>query len=105
MMKSTRWVGVLATGLISVAAFSGCASTPDPAMQNPSGAGGTAPVGMQLVPPASYTILSATDAPAGPTPAPVAWGLSGAGCVTCHGTVGQGVAFLAPEVRHTPAIY
>jgi mono/diheme cytochrome c family protein len=110
-MKLTHWAGVFATGLISVSTFAGCSSTPDPGPVGTAGTGNTAgaasgggpQMGVQVTPPSSYIILSATDAVAGPTPAPAAW--ASAGCTTCHGSVGQGVAFLAPEVRHVPTNY
>ena len=97
-MKLTHWVGAFGTSLVVAISLSGCASTPDPTPA-PSGSGG----GTQLMGIPAFTILSATDAPAGPTPAPAAW--TSAGCNVCHGTVGQGVNLLAPEVRHTPAVY
>jgi mono/diheme cytochrome c family protein len=102
-MKLTHWAGVLATGLGSVTAFSGCSSaTPDSPMGTAgSGAGGTA-TGIQLTPTQSYTVLSGADALPNPTPAPAAW--SAAGCVSCHGNNGEGNV-IGPEIRHTPVDY
>jgi len=68
-----------------------------------AGTDGGPQLGVQVQPPSSYIILSATDAVAGPTPAPAVW--TSATCATCHGSVGQGVNLLAPEVRHLPATY
>jgi len=111
MKKLTHGLGVLAIGIFSTTAFSGCSSTPDPGtgtggMASTGGTGNTAggpQVGVQVQPPNSYIILSATDAMPGATAAPPAWDKST--CSTCHGTVGQGVQSLAPEIRHVPAAY
>jgi mono/diheme cytochrome c family protein len=110
MKKLTHGLGVLAIGIISTTAFSGCSSPADPAGAGGTGStGGTGntaggpQLGVQVNPPGSYIILSATDAMPGPTPAPPAW--SSATCSTCHGSVGQGVQSLAPEIRHVPAAY
>ena len=118
MKKSTHVAGVIAIGIVSVTAFSGCSSTPDPmntggapstggtgtaGTVGTAGTGGGPQLGVQVQPPGSYILLSATDAVAGPTPAPAAW--ASAGCNVCHGTVGQGVMSLAPEIRHVPAAY
>ena len=70
-----------------------------------TGAGGAPPLGVQVTPPMSYILLSPADAVAGPTPAPAAWSAAQSTCTTCHGTVGQGVQSLGPEIRHVPAAY
>ncbi len=130
MKKSSYLLGMLALGLLSISATSGCSSE-DPANSGPNGgmaAGGMAAGGMATggvtagggsggapasgVPKmtgqyvagaAAFTILSATDAVAGPAPAPE--GYTKMGCNGCHGTHGQGAASLGPEIRHTPATY
>jgi mono/diheme cytochrome c family protein len=102
MKKLTHGLGVLAIGIISTTAFSGCSSPADPGGM--TGTAGTGPqLGVQVNPPGSYILLSATDAMPGPMAAPPGW--ASAGCNVCHGTVGQGVQSLAPEVRHVPAGY
>ncbi len=126
-MKKMHWLGVIATGLISMSALAGCsgddplpvggmsgapATGGTPATGGSGGgatggsatagtsAGGGSNVGMQLTGSAAYTILTAAEAPAGAA-APAAY--AAATCQTCHGANGQGTDLLAPEIRHTPS--
>lgn len=115
-MKKLHWLGAITTILISASTVTGCSGDPVPSTMNTagtgntggtgatggSGAGGGAPVGVQLIPPASYVVLSGADATANTMAAPAAW--TSATCSTCHGPNGEGTV-IAPEVRHTPATY
>ncbi|MDF3066737.1 MAG: cytochrome c4 [Polyangiaceae bacterium] len=58
-------------------------------------------MGVQLTAPASYVFLSAAEAPAGAA-APSGYSAMATSCVTCHGSNGQGVDPIFPEIRHTP---
>lgn len=111
MKKSSYLLGTLAMGLLTVTLTGGCSSE-DPADEGPKGGsaaggapagGGAKMTGTQLVAPAYFTVLSATDAVAGPTPAPE--GFTKNICSTCHGMAGQGVANLGPEIRHVPVAF
>ena len=129
MKKLTHGLGVVAIGIISATAFSGCSSTPSPTPPATGGTGttggtvgtggtgglatggssgasaaGTTGVGggVQLMPTASYTLLTGADAAAGPAAAPAAWDASQ--CSTCHGPHGEGT-IVGPEIRHTPTAY
>jgi len=63
-----------------------------------TGAGG----GTQLTGTKAYTVLAVGEFMAGPTPAPSGW--STGGCVTCHGSNGEGTV-IGPEIRHVPVVY
>lgn len=113
MKKLTFWVGVFATGLISTLTTTACSSTPDDTGTKTTGgsggsgagAGGTGTGGgkaTQLMPPATYTILSGDAALPGTAMPPAKYT---AICSACHQPAGQGFANLAPEIRHTPAAY
>ncbi len=114
MKKLTQLVGVFATSLICTAALAGCSATPDPTPMSTGGAGGTGAGGgggagggtllngTLLTGMAAYTILSAGEFMAGPTPAPAAW--TSGGCITCHGNNGEG-SVIGPEIRHVPTNY
>jgi mono/diheme cytochrome c family protein len=96
-MKKSYWLGVLAVAGLS--SLTGCSSDPE---DNTPG-GEKPPTGTQLQPPSSYTNLTAADAPAGAAP-PAAWGAAATACSSCHGTNGEGLPSIAPEIRHiTPA--
>ena len=108
MKKSSYLLGTMALSLFSLAFVNGCGGE-EPADDSPKGGSGTGGggtggggavkmTGVQLTGATSYTILSATDAVAGPNPAPAAYGSSA--CVSCHGSVGQGVGSVGPEIRH-----
>jgi mono/diheme cytochrome c family protein len=119
-MKKLHWVGTVATILISASALSGCSGDdPAPMNMNTAGTGGSgtggsgpsggsagaAPMGTQLQPPAMYVLLSGPDAAPNPNPAPAAWKSMTTACNGCHGENGEGLANIAPEVRHTPAAF
>lgn len=103
-MKSTQWLRVVVTSLVSLTAIAGCGAAEEPAGPGGGGSGGSGggPVGVRLQPPKTYTILTATEAAMGATPAPAKYGSA---CSPCHQPQGQGFAALAPETRHTPASY
>ena len=109
MKKSSYLLGTLAMGLLTVTLTGGCSSE-DPADEGPKGgsaaggapaSGGVKMTGVQLAGAAAYTILSPTDAVAGPAAAPAAY----SNCGICHGPAGGGLASLGPEIRHTPTTY
>ncbi|RYZ03435.1 MAG: c-type cytochrome [Myxococcales bacterium] len=130
-MKKMHWLGVIATSLITASTLAGCSGDDAPPVSaggtgsgagpatagtgtsgsgtagtgtGGTGAGGTGSsnVGVQLTGPAAYTLLTAAEAPAGAA-APAGYTAATTSCATCHGANGQGVDFLAPEIRHTPA--
>ena len=128
MKNVTRWTGVVAAGLVSVAVFAGCASSPDgtPATNNTTGgtagtggaggatggvggAGAAGTLGMaggtHLKGAAAFVFLSGESAAPGPTAAPAPWTNPDIGCNICHGPAGEGVKPIAPEIRHTPTEY
>jgi mono/diheme cytochrome c family protein len=92
-MKSTQWLGVITTGLVSLMALSGCGGTPEEEEKAP---------GKLLEGAAAYTILSADAAAPGAAAAPAPYGTI---CLSCHQANAQGFAVIAPEIRHTPAAY
>ncbi len=94
-MKSTQWLRVVVTSLVSLTAIAGCGA----AEEEPKDDG---PTGTRLVPPKTYTILTTTEAAMGATPAPAKYA---AACTACHQAQAQGFAALAPETRHTPVGY
>lgn len=123
-MKRLHWAGIVTT----VAVLAGLGGCSDPAPGNTGGssgsgantAGTTGTTGgtgsstggtsgtqpaTQLSGAAAFTILSATDAPAGTAPAPAKFGATGAGCSVCHGNNGEGVDLLGPEIRHIDPTY
>jgi mono/diheme cytochrome c family protein len=110
MKKSTFWVGVFATGLLS-SLTTACSSTPDDSgnggtggtgVGGSGGSGGGATV-MPIVGEKAYQYLTGAEAMPNAMPAPAAW--EGKTCKTCHGANGEGFMLLAPEIRHTPAVY
>jgi len=129
MKKLTHGLGVVAIGIISAAAFSGCSSTPSPTPVATAGTGttggsvgtgGTGAVamggssgastagmtgvggGIQLTGVPAYTELSGPDAPAGAA-APSGW--TTGTCSSCHGMNGEGQPQIGPEIRHVPHDY
>lgn len=96
-MKSTQWLGVIATGLVSLIGLSGCGG--DPAEEEKEDEG---PTGTRLEAPASYTILTGDAAAPAAAAAPAPYGTI---CVSCHQADAQGFTSIAPEIRHTPAAY
>lgn len=93
-MKSTQWLGVITTGLVSLMALSGCGeATPDEPAKKP---------GTLLEGTAAYTYLTADAAAPGAAAAPAPYGTI---CVSCHQANAQGFNPIAPEIRHTPAPY
>jgi mono/diheme cytochrome c family protein len=103
-MKNSQWPWLLAKSLIWALTLAGCSNSPDNSspMTPTGGAGSGGATGTQIFGFEAYTLLNATDAPAG-TAAPAIY--TSSTCDTCHGAQGQGVEFLAPEIRHTPASY
>jgi mono/diheme cytochrome c family protein len=92
MMKSMQWSGVIAS-LVSLIALSGCSG--DPVEEE-------RPKATELMGTAAYTVLSATDAPAGATQPPASYGTI---CLACHRENAQGFTGIGPEIRHTPSDY
>lgn len=117
-MKRTTWAGFVATSLLAVTTVAGCSDDPTPPPTTTAGtnAGGTSSGGApttggggskpatMLSGNAAFTILSPANAPPSTTPAPTAYTTTAA-CIACHGSNGEGVDSLAPEIRHTPATY
>jgi len=115
-MNRMSLAGLVATGLLSMTALTGCSDDPAPgpgaggnASTGGTGSGtgggvtagsGNTTAGTKLDPPNSFTIL--TDAPAGAA-APAAF--SANICSTCHGNNAEGVLNNGPEIRHLPATY
>jgi mono/diheme cytochrome c family protein len=108
MMKSTQWLRVVVTSLVSLSAMAGCSGAEEePGGGGGSGGGGSGgsgggAMGVRLAPPKSYTVLTGAEAPMGTAPAPAKYS---AACTACHQGQGQGFSGLAPETRHTPAVY
>lgn len=103
-MNTLHGLGAIAIAT-SAFAFAGCsndAAESGAMTTGGTGAAGAAGRGMQLLGSSAYTLLTATDAPAG-APAPATY--VSATCSSCHGEQGQGLEFLAPEIRHTPKDY
>jgi mono/diheme cytochrome c family protein len=112
MMKSTQWLRVVMTSLVSLSAIAGCGGEePGPGGgSGGSGGGGgtgTGTPGVTKVAPidgyTGYVVLSDADAPAHTAPAPAKY--TSAGCTSCHQAKGQGFSQIAPEVRHVPAAF
>lgn len=122
-MTKTHWLGVVAMSLMSAAALSGCSGDDVPPVGmagappatagtgttggSGGGATGGAPatggvMGMQLMPPAYYTVLTGANAAPNPMPAPAAY--KSIGCNSCHGENGEGNV-IGPEIRFTPPEY
>jgi mono/diheme cytochrome c family protein len=112
MMKSTQWLRVVMTSLVSLSAIAGCGGddTPDPSGGAGTGGGGgagTGTPGVTKVPPIDgsngYVVLSDADAPANTAAAPAKYG--SAGCGSCHSAKAQGFSPIAPEIRHVPPAF
>ena len=95
-MKSTQWLRVVVTSLVSLSAIAGCGAAEEPGPSGPSGGEKVAPVNG----PSGFVVLTGPDASAPPTPAPAKY----APCAVCHGPAGQGTA-IAPESRHVPITF
>jgi mono/diheme cytochrome c family protein len=110
MMKSTQWLRVVMTSLVSLSAIAGCGG----AEEEPGGGGGgggsggsgTGTPGVTKVAPVDghtgYVILSDANAPAHTAATPARYS---AVCGSCHQPKGQGFASLAPEIRHLPPAF
>jgi mono/diheme cytochrome c family protein len=96
-MKSTQWLGVIATGLVSLIGLSGCSGDPAAEEDEPSG-----PTGTRIEGTPAYTVLSGDAATPGAAAAPAPYGTI---CTSCHQPNAQGFTSIAPEIRHTPAAY
>jgi mono/diheme cytochrome c family protein len=99
MNRSTR-AKLLAAGLLSATTLGGCSGDPPPGAAGGAGSSSTA---MGLPAPQWFVNLTATEAPAGPAPAPAAF--TSLVCSSCHKDVGQGNSILGPEIRHIDATY
>ncbi len=114
-MKSTQWLRVVMTSLVSLSAMAGCGGTDEEPGGGTAGGGGSAgsagagsgTPGVTKVAPvdgaSGYVILSDADAPANPAPPPAKYGA--AGCGSCHMTKAQGFPQIAPETRHLPPAF
>lgn len=121
-MKRSTWAGFVATGLLAMTTVAGCSDDPPPPPSNTAGtsAAGTSAAGTSaggsstggsgtggstmLSGAAAYTILTGANATPSTATAPAAYTTTAA-CIACHGSNGEGVDGLAPEIRHTPTAY
>jgi mono/diheme cytochrome c family protein len=84
----------------SVLTLAGCGAE-EPAPQGAGGGGGSAGSNGNGYKP-SFTYLTGDSAALSMTPAPAEYTKT---CQVCHGSAGQGISPIGPEIRHAPPTY